>query len=70
MNNTFYSDDIATCLCRLADIEPTGQTWKEIEEALFDLKCIAQNEHNKDSYRTLWNCLEEIAENHQKLIYG
>ena len=69
MNNKFYSDDIATCLCRLANIEPTGKTWEDIEEALYSLRAIASNEYNRDIYRVLWNCLQEVAENNQDLIY-
>ena len=32
----------------------------DIENAIYDLKAIAQNEYNFDYYRTLWNILQRI----------
>lgn len=42
------------------DYEDTKeQDLGELEEALYYLKTVAQNEHNKDYFRTLWNCLQQ-----------
>lgn len=34
------------------------ETIAELENVLYDLKAIAQNEYNKDYWRILWNALQ------------
>lgn len=41
--------------------EVKDQTIEEIEEALFHLKCIACNPHNKEYFRTFLKCLDTIT---------
>lgn len=41
--------------------ENKQQELNELEEALFWLKTTAENEHNKDYFRTLFNCLVTIT---------
>ena len=61
MKNYYYdSKEIATVLCKLAskkDIE----TIKDVEEALYQLQAVAENEYNADYYRTFWNVLQKIT---------
>lgn len=33
---------------------------KQLQDALYNIKAIAQNELNKDYWRTLWNALQRI----------
>lgn len=32
----------------------------DLQEALYQIKAIAQNEYNKDCWRTFWNTLQNI----------
>ena len=40
--------------------EEEEQIKADIENALYNLKAIAQNEYNFDYYKTLWNILQRI----------
>lgn len=40
--------------------EEKGKELAELEEALFWIKNAAQNEYNKDYWRTLWNALQNL----------
>ena len=59
----FYygSEDIARVICDLAGIDDED-TYKECEEAIYDLKCICENKYNRDCYRTLWEALQQLTE--------
>ena len=57
----YYPDDIATVLCKLAgNNDPDDK--RDCEEAVHQLKAIAQNEYNFDHWRTFWRILETITE--------
>lgn len=44
-----------------ADYEETEEEErKELESALYNIKTIAENEYNKDYWRTLYNALQKI----------
>lgn len=44
-----------------ADYEETEEEErKELENALYNIKTIAENEYNKDYWRTLYNALQKI----------
>ena len=55
----FDTEYIADFLCKLAMRE---KDTKEIEEALYHLKAIAQNEYNEENFRTLLKVLKSISE--------
>ena len=62
MKNYYYdSKEVATVLCELASKKDT-ETIKDVEEALYQLKAISENEYNADYYRTFWNVLQKITE--------
>ena len=41
--------------------EEKEQILADLEDALYDLLTIAQNEYNKDCYRTMYNILERLV---------
>lgn len=44
-----------------ADYEETKEKEiAELENAMYQLKAMAENEYNQDYWRTLWNCLKRI----------
>ena len=44
-----------------ADYEETEEEErKQLEDALYQLKALAQNEYNFEYWRTLWNALQRI----------
>ena len=69
MKTEFGTDDIAKCLCKLGQQSSSGDIYKDSEEALFRLQCICENKYNFDFYRTLWNLLQDVAYQNQRLIY-
>lgn len=65
---TEYPREIAEKLYELAkDMdymdyeEEKEQILADLEDALYDLLAIAQNEYNKDCYRTMYNVLERLV---------
>lgn len=61
----YYPQDIASALLRstmdLSD-EEFYSLRKDLENALYDVMAIAQNEYNHDYWRVLWNVLQNWAE--------
>jgi hypothetical protein len=57
----YCSEDIANALVKLSELDIDGVTFNEVEEALFSLKCICENEWNDTKYRTLWRVLEGVT---------
>lgn len=57
----YYPDDIAAVLCKLAEMEDPD-TVHYCENALYNIKVVANNEFNADYWRTFWQILEKIAE--------
>ena len=64
MEKYYDCENIATVLCRLATETETVniETLKEVEEFLYCLQAIAENEYNADYYRTFWNILQKITD--------
>ena len=64
MDKYYDCEDIATVLCRLATETETVniETQKEVEEVVYHLQAIAENEYNADCYRTFWNVLQKITD--------
>ena len=64
MEKRYDCEDIATVLCELSSGDGTVnmETMKEVEEALYQLQAIAENEYNADYYRTFWNVLQKITD--------
>ncbi len=62
-----YPDEIAKILYNLSEDmdaqdyeEEKEKEIAELEEALYQLRAMAQNEYNKDYWRTLWNALQNL----------
>ena len=64
MEKRYDCEDIATVLCELSSGDGTVnmETMKEVEEALYQLQAVAENEYNADYYRTFWNVLQKITD--------
>ena len=64
MEKRYDCEDIATVLCELSSEDGTVnmETMKEVEEALYQLQAVAENEYNADYYRTFWNVLQKITD--------
>lgn len=59
-------DEIARKLYELCgyytpDKQEQVQDIKDLEEAIYNIKAIAQNKYNSDYYRTFWNALQMIV---------
>ena len=63
MEKYYDCKDMATVLCELSSGDDTVnvETMKEVEEALYQLQAVAENEYNADYYRTFWNVLQKIT---------
>ncbi len=61
----YDSGDIAEKLIELSNLCPNVEDpdalYKDVEEALYQIKAIAQNPYNKDFYRVLYNVLLAIT---------
>ena len=60
----YYLDDITTALINCSGKQYEPEQAEQMEEALYQLKAIAENPYNSDSYRTLYKLLEDITEQH------
>ena len=67
MTFEYYPDDIANTLFDLAEIEPTADLFKKLENAVYDLKSTAENKYNFDYFTTFYRILEKITDKH---LYG
>lgn len=65
-NYEITPDEIAKTLVKLADfgndIESENQAATDLENALYYLDAIAQNEYNNDYFRTFYNVLAKITD--------
>ena len=63
MEKCYDCEDMATVLCELSSGDDTVnvETLKEVEETLYQLRAVAENEYNADYYRTFWNVLQKIT---------
>ena len=58
-----YPDEIAEQLYKLAygeNAEVDQQIMKDLENCLYDLKAVCENEYNFDFFRTMYRTLEQI----------
>lgn len=69
MYDYYGSEDIARVICKLSGNEDDETTYKECEEAIYDLKCICENPYNRNCYRTLWNTLQQLTEKHYRQVF-
>lgn len=58
--DNYSTEEVAKTLCKLAQ-EPDEAISKDCDEAIFYLKCIADNEYNNDCFRTMWKVLMKIT---------
>lgn len=64
--NFYYSpEEIKNCLCDLSDFETETIIGCEVEKALYNLKCICENEYNDESYRIFYRILEDVTRNYE-----
>ena len=59
----YYPDEIANTLCNMAFDCPDKDVVKQCEDALYQLKTIAENPYNFDFYRTLYKVLQTVTRN-------
>ena len=66
MENYYECEEIATVLCKLSSENDTidAETLKDLTEAVYQLKMIADNEYNSDYHRTFWNVLQKVTDYH------
>ena len=60
-----YNNDTLTMaenLNKLAGGNEQGQTVEAIEQALYNIKAIAENPYNSDYWRTLWQALTVVLD--------
>lgn len=69
MRYAYAPDDIAKTLYEMttdmdyADYEDTKEEdIRQLCDALYQIQAIAENDHNADYWRTLWNCLQMITD--------
>ena len=59
----YYPEDIAQALINLTDEDKTtdAEKFNEIEEAIYHLKCVCENQFNDRKFRTLYRILEDLT---------
>jgi len=63
----YYSEDIASALVKLSGMKIDAVEFNHVEDALYSLKCICENEWNDTKYRTLWRILEGVTKEAETL---
>lgn len=60
----YDTTDVAEALCDLMDLSCGNDVKKEVEAALYWLKCAAENPYNNGSFHfdTLWNVLQNVTD--------
>ena len=67
----YFPEEIARALVCLSSISENmtendeKSTVEACENALYQLMAIAENPYNSDFFRTMWNVLEAITEQHE-----
>lgn len=62
IENSYYdTGDIAEKLIELSNLDVSEELKTELDNALFELKAMAENPYNKDYYRVLYNVLLVIT---------
>lgn len=62
-NSCYDTNDISESLIELSNLELSEKLKTELDDALFNLKAMAENPYNKDYYRVLYNVLLVITGN-------
>ena len=62
----YYPGSLAYTLIELAGGEFEQGAEKNCENALYNLMAICENEHNHNSYRVLWEVLQNVAEEYER----
>lgn len=60
INHDYYPDDVAMAICKLAHEDDVNAC----EDAIYHIKDIAENPFNAEYFRTFYNMLVKITENH------
>ena len=55
----YWPEDIASTLAALTGI--SDEAAQEVYDCIDDLKCKAENEYNKDCFRTMYKVLEKLV---------
>lgn len=73
----YHSSDVAKCLQEICfddsiniTIKDKDKYFDELENAIYNLHCIAANEHNLDCYRVLYETLVELTERVDRNLLG
>ncbi len=61
--DTYDTKDVSDRLNELSNLYLSEDLMTELENAVYDLKAMAQNQYNKDCYRVLYNVLLVITGN-------
>lgn len=59
--SSYDCNDVAEKLVEMSNLPDDSELGEELVEALYQIKAIAQNPYNSDSYRVLYNVLLVIA---------
>lgn len=59
--SSYDCNDVAEKLVEMSNLPDDGELGKELAEALYQIKAIAQNPYNSDYYRVFYNVLLVIA---------
>lgn len=62
-NNCYGVEDVVEKLIELSNLESNEELKNELEEVVYYLKAVAQNEYNNDYFRVFYNVLLVITGN-------
>lgn len=61
MSFNYYPDEITSAICeKIGETNPAKKS--DIENAVYNLKAICENEYNSDFYRVFYKALEKLTE--------
>lgn len=63
-SNNYYPSEIANRLCNFSEcsVDEGIRIESELQDAIYQLKAIAENPYNSDYWRVLWNALQNMTE--------
>lgn len=59
-----FPDEVAKTLAMFAGEEGTEEVVADLTDALYQIKCHAENQYNSEYWRTLWDALLVFADKH------
>ena len=59
-----YPEDVAAALIALAGIDADNKIFEDMQDALYEIKSIAENPYNHDYWRVLWDALQIVTDKH------